>query len=1003
MRSETRRSTGLWRSRISSALIGFAAYLILPFAAPDPLGSTSSILVLGVILGLMVGLGTRLPLPEAMFLAAGAALGVMTHYLITGLAPSAAIAFGVLIGGEIAGLLLLWHRMGLRGLTSPWDVVRLAAVALPVSAAFAALGTWISLVSDLLVGAPIETISGAFFDDAFGLLVIAPAVMTLRPPSAWPRRHAFEFACALALSLGMALYIFVLVDPWTPGFLGWPYLVALGPIWAAVRLGVAAAAPIVAVTFWLVTLSTWEGSGAFSRAGQDPLDRLAAVELFVIVMAVVVLFLATLRDSRLRALERVEDGAKLTRELIDGSQAVVFAKDYAATPESAGEYVLANQRWCEVLGLDRDRAIGHTDLELFEVSQAQQFRLNDAAVLDSGEVVTGLEHALAPDGQVVTYATSKFPLRDSHGRIWGVGGVASDITDLSRAQAEAERSTALLTAVFDRSPTPAVRVAVTGDQPPVIVEANQAWVRLIGGVPGSSVLARVHPDDVLAVQRLIDRATRDHPTSMFMPTREAVRLVSVDGPTVWALASAAGLGTADDPALLAQREAAELVMQFEDVTAQRAAEEALSHHIVVDPVTGLPNRAAVRDLAEASVARLARFGGVVTVLLADVDRFKDLNDSMGHAVGDDFLAEVGRRIGHAVRPADVVARLAADEFAVLAEGLSDHDSLELARTIQGHVAMPWHEGGRDFHPLICVGVARADQADIGADELLRRADLAMHAAKAAGPGTIAPYDPADDHALRETLALQQRVRAAIEVDGLIVHYQPIVDLVVGSVTGLEALVRLRDEDGGLIPPESFIAVAQSHGLIDALGDRVLVRALRDLKDLSAQGFAGTVAINVSPLQVRAGFAESVLQRVAEEGADPRRIIVEVTESALLRDPVTTDRELTVLGRAGIGVALDDFGTGYSSLSWLTRLPVTSIKVDRGFTADVGVDVRKTAIVRAVIDVAHEVGMSVVAEGVETEAQRRRLLALQCDRGQGFLFGRPVPRDEVEWSVAEEIE
>jgi diguanylate cyclase (GGDEF)-like protein/PAS domain S-box-containing protein len=985
-----------------AAGVGFGAYLVLPMAAPSPLGSTSSILVLGVVLGLVVGFGTRLPVRNAPYLGLGSALGVVTHYLVAGLPAWAVVAFAVLIGAEVVGVLALWHRIGLRGLTSPWDVLRFAGVALPASAVFAALATSITHVSGQFDTEALETFNGAFFDDAFGLLVIAPAVMTLRPPSAWPRRHAFEFACALALSLGMALYIFVLVDPRTPGFLGWPYLVALGPIWAAVRLGVAAAAPIAAVAFWLITLATLEGSGAFTRAGPGPLDGLAAVELFVIVMAVVVLFLATLRDSRLRALERVEDGAKLTRELIDGSQAVVFAKDYAATPESAGEYVLANQRWCEVLGLDRDRAIGHTDLELFEVSQAQQFRLNDAAVLDSGEVITGLEHALAPDGQVVTYATSKFPLRDSHGRIWGVGGVASDITDLSRAQAEAERSTALLTAVFDRSPTPAVRVAVTGDQPPVIVEANRAWVRLMGGTE-THLLRHVYPDDVPAVLRMIERSSSEPVAAGSMPGRTAVRLASVDGTTVWAMASAAALGPVEDIDTRAHAHIGELVMQFEDVTAQRAAEEALTHHTSVDAVTGLPNRVGLRELATASVARLGRYEGAVTLLLVDVDRFKDLNDSMGHAVGDAFLAEVGRRLSGAVGPADAVARLAADEFVVLAEDLDSTKVATFAHTLQVAVEQPWSCGGRDFHPHICIGVARTTQGEVGPDELLRRADLAMHRAKAVGPGTVAHYDEADDQALRESLEIQQRVRSAIEADALAVHYQPVVDLVLGHVTGLEALVRLRDADGRLIPPGVFIPQAQAHGLIDGLGDRVLARALRDLRELRARGFSGTVAVNVSPIQVRAGFADALLSRVAELDVDQRRLVVEVTESALLRDPDTTDRELTTLGRAGVGVALDDFGTGYSSLSWLTRLPVTSIKIDRSFTSEVGVDPRKTAIVRAVIEVAHEVGMSVVAEGVETEAQRRRLLALQCDRGQGFLFGRPVPRDEAEWSVAEEIE
>jgi EAL domain-containing protein (putative c-di-GMP-specific phosphodiesterase class I) len=296
-----------------------------------------------------------------------------------------------------------------------------------------------------------------------------------------------------------------------------------------------------------------------------------------------------------------------------------------------------------------------------------------------------------------------------------------------------------------------------------------------------------------------------------------------------------------------------------------------------------------------------------------------------------------------------------------------------------------------------VGIAMTTDADVSVDEMLRRADLAMYRAKEGGRNRIEVYEQSVDDEVQRVVAVQHDLRRAIDTGGLVIHYQPIVLLSDQQVVGAEALVRMRRPDGELLSPMGFVPQAEVTGLVVPMGAWVMQQALKDLAAMRQRGHAYTMAINVSPTQLREeGFARYVLEQVSFAGVDPAWLSVEVTETALIHDPGKSGRELADLHAAGIRVSLDDFGTGYSSLSWLTQFPVDVVKIDKSFTDDIGIDERKTAIVSAVIGVCHELGFTVVAEGIESAEQAGRLLELGCDRGQGYLFGRPTPIEEGPW-------
>lgn len=430
----------------------------------------------------------------------------------------------------------------------------------------------------------------------------------------------------------------------------------------------------------------------------------------------------------------------------------------------------------------------------------------------------------------------------------------------------------------------------------------------------------------------------------------------------------------------------------QDVTAARDAERHIAFLAHYDVLTGLPNRTQWNERAQSELRNASRSGEFLAVLFLDLDHFKAVNDSLGHPVGDQLLSGVARRLAGCLREDDFLGRLGGDEFVVLLPRLERaEDAAVVARKLIAALQAPLRVEGHELTVSTSIGIAvyPADGSDVST--LLKHADVAMYCAKDEGRNCYHYFKPEMDvHAL-ERLMLENALRRAIERDELVLHYQPQVAADDGRVVACEALVRWQHPELGLLQPVQFIAVAEESGLIVPLGEWVLETACRQLAAWNAAGLDLVVAVNISALQFRHGmFFDDVRRILRETGADPARLELELTESALMQPTPEVLSRMQQLRDLGIGLALDDFGTGYSSLSYLKRLPIRRLKLDRSFVKDLPDDAEDVAIAMATLSLARDLGMDVVAEGVEEEVQRQFLAERGCRIMQGYLFSRPLP-------------
>ena len=439
------------------------------------------------------------------------------------------------------------------------------------------------------------------------------------------------------------------------------------------------------------------------------------------------------------------------------------------------------------------------------------------------------------------------------------------------------------------------------------------------------------------------------------------------------------------------------VWSFRDVTEHRRMEEELVHQAFHDPLTGLANQALFRDRISHAALRLRRHGGRLAVLFIDLDDFKTVNDSLGHSAGDQLLVTVSRRLAACLRPGDTAARLGGDEFAVLIEEVTGEDDAPMiAERLIAALQDPVVVGGRKVTAGASVGITYGDQ-DASADEVLRNADLAMYTAKSAGKNCYRIFADEMHLAAVERLDLEMHLHGAAEREELVVHYQPIVEVSTGRIAAMEALVRWNHPERGLLGPLSFIPFAEQGGLIDQIGHHVLVAACEEAcrwAEVVGAEHAPAVSVNLSPRQLLdPRFPDRVELLLHRCELPPAQLILEITEGALMEDPAAAVQSLERLSRLGVRLAVDDFGSGYSSLAYLQQFPVDLLKIDGAFIDDTLLR-PGWSLAEVIVQIAHALGLTPIAEGVEHAEEAEALAAFGCELAQGYHFARPVDADSA---------
>ncbi|HEY7879004.1 MAG TPA: EAL domain-containing protein [Gemmatimonadaceae bacterium] len=440
-----------------------------------------------------------------------------------------------------------------------------------------------------------------------------------------------------------------------------------------------------------------------------------------------------------------------------------------------------------------------------------------------------------------------------------------------------------------------------------------------------------------------------------------------------------------------------------DITSRKNLEAQLAYQALHDPLTGLANRALFRDRVDHALAGMERAGGRLAVLFLDLDDFKTVNDSLGHNEGDRLLAAVAARFLNATRGCDTVARLGGDEFAVLLESVhTDSDVITVAERIATSLRAPFVLDEKPVAVTASMGIARAGDAE-GTEELLRNADVAMYTAKSAGKGRYAIFAPQMHRALVDRMALEADLRDGIERGELRLLYQPIVDLATGRLAAVEALVRWEHPTRGLLAPAVFIPLAEETGLIVPLGRWVIREACKQgalWRSQSPLDESPTVTVNLSGRQFQhEALVSDIAAALAESGLEPVRLVLEITESVIMRDVEVTLARLLELKALGVRLAIDDFGTGYSSLSSLRRFPIDVLKIDKAFVDNITLGGNDAALARTIIALGDMLSLRTVAEGIEDAQQHRTLQELGCELGQGYLFAKPLPSDQIATMLA----
>ncbi len=685
-------------------------------------------------------------------------------------------------------------------------------------------------------------------------------------------------------------------------------------------------------------------------------------------------------SSRLAAEDRLRDAERKYRSMFENAVEGIFQ----TTP--GGRYLEVNRTLARIYGFDTVDAMTRFFRDIKNQLYVDPGRRDDfVRELAAHDQVLDFESQIRKkDGTIIWISENARVVRGADGEPLYYEGTVVDITARKRAEEELATQRAYFTQLFANSPQAIALI----DMHRNIVDANKAFEALFGyraaDIQGFGMRTFIVPENlltecenlrcaILAGKPVVRETLRRHRDGRLLPVSMIGFPIEIEG------------------------ELQGIVYIYQDISERKAFEEQITHQAFHDALTGLPNRSLFADRLERALTRAKRRGdSQYAVLMIDLNKFKGINDTLGHQAGDQLLVEVAKRLSGCVRSMDTVARLGGDEFAVILEEFkTKKEVMTVVDRIGAALGKPFSLCGKTITPEASIGIVLHTRDYAAADDLLRDADIAMYRAKEQGRASVI-FDRKMHQEILEAISLETDLRLALEQGDLLLHYQPIVDVKDSRIVGFEALVRWDHHDRGLVPPGQFIPLAEETGLILPLGRFVIQEACRQLRAWQLEmpeAEALSVSVNVSCRQfVKDGLVEHVAQVLAETGLAPSCLKLEITESVLMHDAAHTARELTRLKSLGVKIAIDDFGTGYSSLSYLRQLPIDHLKIDRSFISGQDCDGESQEIVKSIISLARSLGLTVIAEGVECPDQLDRLRLADCDKAQGFMFSRPVDKD-----------
>ena len=713
------------------------------------------------------------------------------------------------------------------------------------------------------------------------------------------------------------------------------------------------------------------------------------------------------------------------RNLLANREERVFFKDRES------RFLLVSAGWLlsEGQGRSLDEVLGKTDFDIFSGARAAAAFDDERRVIDTGEpIVAKVERETFADRADVWVSTTKLPLHDGHGNVIGTWGIARDVTadaeleetirrhaagqqeiaDLGRRALKGEA----LEELFDQAVGAAWRVLSSDcawlvewlpDAPGAVVRAEVGWLderkgEPIAGEERSLSAYAVRSGGPVVVEdweqeRRFGRSGKR--LSRGVRSSVGVLVGSPDSPFGVLEVHYLQPNAVPPDCVPFLRAAANVLAE---AIQSRNAQEMIRHQAFHDGLTGLPNRRLVLDRGEQMLARGRRQHAPVAVLIVDVDGFKYVNDTFGHAAGDALLQTIAARLSSVVREVDTVGRLGGDEFVLLLDSLTLDAAPEIAaERVLEVVRQPIELDQQPDRPVsisASIGIALGQDETI--DQLLQGADLALYQAKDTGKNRHVLFESSMQTVAQDRLLLELDLSEALEADQLFLLYQPTFDLRTETVSGVEALLRWRHPSRGVLAPDRFIAIAEDTGMIVPIGRWVLQRACQQAADWHKQLHKIGIAVNVSARQLdQDGLLDDVADALAASGLDPQTLTLEITETALMRNPEDTARRLGLLKHLGVRVAIDDFGTGYSSLGHLRQFPVDALKIDRSFISGIGSSPQSTVLIHTLVLLGKALNLETVGEGIEQRSQLRTLQGEDCDIGQGFLLARPLEIDAVE--------